>query len=269
MFEITEEFVKKLIGILDAGLVCGVGRPKPGEMCVMAAINYAMDAPHGDYPSCVGRSVRAFDIRLNDSGWSSPAARAAGMKREAIAKLGSNEINQKEFSNRLAIKTVNVLIPAYYSGMIDRSILDACSNAKTIEEAKISIEAVRRAYADAADAADAAAYAAAYAAAAYAAYAAAAADAAAYAAYAADAADDAAHAAAAAYAAYAAYAADAADDAAYAAYAADAADDAAYAAAADPDKWLKLSSEIGCQVLIDMNSPGSKFLYLLDQKEIL
>ena len=56
--QINRELAAKVLGIVDAGLVSGLGKPKPGQMCVEAAVNFAMDRPHGDDPSCVGHVVR-------------------------------------------------------------------------------------------------------------------------------------------------------------------------------------------------------------------
>ena len=51
--EITQEIAAKVLEIVDAGLVGGVGKPVPGQMCVEAAVCYAMGLPHGDEPTCV------------------------------------------------------------------------------------------------------------------------------------------------------------------------------------------------------------------------
>jgi len=100
--KLTKKHARKVLKLVDAGLTSGLGRPEPGQMCIMAAINYAMGLPHGDNPeTCVGSAVRAFDIIINDSQWSSNDARAKGMRREAIAKLGSNTLDQVEFSKKL------------------------------------------------------------------------------------------------------------------------------------------------------------------------
>ena len=85
--EITQELVTKINTLLDSGLCFGVGEPKPGKMCVEAAICYALDLPHGDDPGCVSAPLRRLKIRLNDSRWSSDMARAAGLRRLAIAPI--------------------------------------------------------------------------------------------------------------------------------------------------------------------------------------
>src|SRR5271166_1406721 len=101
--QITEVIARKVLDTVDAGLVGGVGNPVPGQMCVEAAVCYALGLPHGDNPKCVAPALRALKIRLNDSNWSSPASRAAGMRRLAVAQLGSyGVLNEKEFVSRVA-----------------------------------------------------------------------------------------------------------------------------------------------------------------------
>ena len=85
--QVDEVLVRKLLGVVDAGLTSGRGRRKPGEMCVEAAVCFALGQPHGDQPTCVGPAVRAYKIGLNDAAWSSPAARAKGMR--LLVEMGS------------------------------------------------------------------------------------------------------------------------------------------------------------------------------------
>ena len=109
--EITEAVARKVLATIDAGLTQGVGSPAPGSMCVMAAINYALGHEHGDRPTCVGSAVRVFDIAINDAPWSSNEARAKGMRREAIAKLGSDSIDQAAFVSYVALHTIKRILP--------------------------------------------------------------------------------------------------------------------------------------------------------------
>jgi len=104
--EINEEISKKVLEVVDAGLSCGKGEPEPGKMCVEAAVCYALGLPHSDNPPCVGNAVRSFKIGLNDSRWSSNQARAKGMRRIALAQLGSDILDQNEFYRRLAEETM-------------------------------------------------------------------------------------------------------------------------------------------------------------------
>ena len=101
--EITQAHVDKLNELLDAGLVQGVGVPVPGEMCVEAAVCYALGLPHGDDPGCVVDSVRRLKIILNDSHvWQSNISRAEGLRRLAIAQLGSRDtVDEKELLRQI------------------------------------------------------------------------------------------------------------------------------------------------------------------------
>ena len=248
--EINEALARNVLRVVDAGLVRGLGTPEPGKMCVEAAVNYAMGRPHGDQPACVADSLRRLKIKLNDSRWSSDKARAKGLRRLAIAQLGSaGTLDEVEFTKRVATLAIQVCVPEALraaakiqkDGKHQYKLLRAASLCESDPTRANAVSAGKTARAAAADAADAA-YAYAAAAAAYAAYAA---DAAAY--------------AAAAYAAYA-DAADAADAAA---------DAAAYAAAyadvaAARDKILSDYAERIVQILIDMGAPGCQWLSLTE-----
>jgi len=235
---ITKSGVRKLLKVVDAGLSIGLGSPEPGKMCVEAAVCYAMGLPHGDNPTCVGSLVRRFKITLNDSAWSSDQARAAGMRKLAVAQLGSKDIDQDAFKRIVVEQTIRRVVPIALraAAKMNPKHADAleiaakeCESHGTVESAK---KARKSAYAAtdavyaAADAADAAAYAAADAAA----------DADAYA------------------------AADAADAAADAAYA------AAYAKSSARDGVLLVSAQIGLEALIELKSPGCEWLYLCESK---
>jgi hypothetical protein len=272
MFKLSDFDVVKYDSILARGLSSGLGKPK-GQICIEAAICETLGLEHGDDPKCVARAVRSFKIRLNDSPWTTPTARAWGMHDLGIAQLGSlGVVNDKEFRLSVAKKTIQRIIPALFRELYPnrKEVLDAanvCESAGTRQSALVIRNAAAYAAADvdAAYAAYAAAdadatYAAAYAAAADAGYATAAA-AAAYATYAAAvaaaAAADAGYAAAAA-AAYAAYA----DAAAYAAYAAAAAAAAVAAAQKNKrtDKYLIMSAELALETLRELKSPGVALL---------
>jgi hypothetical protein len=238
--------VAKFDAILERGLCVGVGK-RDGQMCIEAAICAVLDLPHGDNPSCVEPAVRSFKIRLNDARWSSPVARAAGLRDLGLAQIGSRGVVQgQEFAKRVAEQTIRILIPKLFRSLFPLN--SRCLAAADRCEREGTMAASRNAEAACADAADAAA------ACTEAAYA----DAAACAAYAEAASAEAAYAvAAAACAAYAvAAAAEAADAVA-------ACTEAAYAEAADnsnPDKYLLLSASLALQILRDLNSPGCAFL---------
>jgi len=232
---------KRVLEIVDAGLVNGVGKPNPGQMCVEAAVCYALGLPHGDDPQCVSRALRALKIRLNDSRWSSPQARGAGLRRLAVAQLGSRDhIDDNEFRKRVVELVIRTSVPTVlrYAASIHKSpehmqaLRDAANRCEVEGSRQSALDArkvAQEARAAAADSAAAYVYAAAYAAA-----------------YAAESA-----AAAYVYADAAAYAA--ADAAA-----------AAYAAADARDKSLADFAEGVVQILIEMKAPGCQWLALTE-----
>lgn len=77
--ELTSKVAKKVLAVVDAGLVSGIGQPIPGKMCVEAAVCYAMGLPHSDTPECVGSEVRSFKITLNDQYWPTDEDRTKGI----------------------------------------------------------------------------------------------------------------------------------------------------------------------------------------------
>ncbi len=260
--QINKALARKVLGIIDQGLCSGLGKQEPGQMCIEAAVCYAMGLPHGDNPPCVAPSVRALKIQLNDSGWSSNKARAKGMRRLAIVQLGTvGEIDEVEFVKRVARLSIEKTVPRALRAAA--KIHPDKKHKKALETAAVNCENnPDEKAAKAANAAAYAAYAAAKAAAKAAAYAAAkAAYAAAYAAdYAAKAAAYAAAKAAAKAAANAAYAAANAADYAAKAAAYAAANAADYAA----DIELSLFAEEVVQILIDLKAPGAKWLDLTE-----
>jgi hypothetical protein len=182
--------ISKFDSILTRGLSTGLGQVG-GQVCIEAAICETLGLGHSDDPKCVAPSVRAFKIKLNDSNWPSPAARAKGLRDLGIAQLGSlGVVDDIEFVKRLAEKTIRVLIPKLFRKVFanEPACLKAADECESTGTGRAAYAAERAAYA-------------------------------AYAAYAVDAVDVAA-ADVAGYAAYAAYAADAAYAARYAARAA-------------------------------------------------
>lgn len=102
----------KVLEVVDVGLCKGVGQPIPGQMCVEAAVCYALGQPHGDAPYCVHIAVRAYGIALTDADWSSNRARASGMRSIAIAQLGTvSEFDSKAFAVKLAELTIRRIVP--------------------------------------------------------------------------------------------------------------------------------------------------------------
>ena len=215
---ITKKFVSKLLSVVDQGLVKGIGEPIPGQMCVEAAVCYAQGLPHSDRPTCVGDAVRAFKIALNDADWSSDAARAAGMRKLAVAQLGSDNIDQKAFAKIVAEQTIRRVLPIALRNAANANPehAEALNKAAKNCEELGTLDAANAAYDDAAYAVDDVAY-------------------------------------FVANAAYAGY--DAINGAANAAYAARYAGD---------DSILLIGADIALQALIQLGSPGCKYLHLCD-----
>jgi hypothetical protein len=112
MMDITQQHAEKLVELLGHGLSHGLGNPKAGEMCVEAAVCFALGLPHGDDPGCVTPALRRLKIGLNDRSWSSNQARAEGLKRLALAQLGSKGVlDEKEFMRRVAEMTIRKAVP--------------------------------------------------------------------------------------------------------------------------------------------------------------
>ena len=142
----TKRIVLKILEVLKHGLVKGIGKPQPGQMCVEAAICYAYGLPHGDEPPCVGYAVRAFKVQLNDCNWSSNAARAEGMKLLAIAQLGSDALDQMAFGKLMFLRSTQTLMPFVFRREAKKlpeakqhemlEWADKCETVTTFEEAR-------------------------------------------------------------------------------------------------------------------------------------
>lgn len=85
---------KKILNVVDRGLCYGTGNNKPGQMCVEAAICYVLEGDGTNWkPDCVDLDINSYKVAVNDQNWSSKKARALGMRRAAIAQLGSADIS--------------------------------------------------------------------------------------------------------------------------------------------------------------------------------
>lgn len=111
MFKVEEFDVSKFDSILARGLSSGLGT-QGAQVCIEAAICETLGLQHGDDPKCVAESVRSFKIALNDSRWSSPKARADGLRKLGLAQLGSKGVvDNVEFSKLMSERTIRILIP--------------------------------------------------------------------------------------------------------------------------------------------------------------
>lgn len=109
--DITPQLIADIRHGLSFGLTKGLGKPQDGQMCVEALICAKLGLPHSDNPPCVGSEVCRAKIALNDCNWSSKVARAKGMAKLAIAQLNSIMLDQKEFKQRLKLKSMQKILP--------------------------------------------------------------------------------------------------------------------------------------------------------------
>ena len=110
-FDLKNFNIKEFDAVLACGLSQGLGQ-SDGQMCIEAAICKVLGMDHGDDPGCVAKSVRSFKISLNDKVWSSPQARADGLRDLGLAQLGSlGTIDDKQFVTKLAERLIRVLVP--------------------------------------------------------------------------------------------------------------------------------------------------------------
>ena len=109
--ELNVELAQKLLCVVDAGLPSGLGKARPGQMCLEAAICYVLGEPHGDSPSCVHPVMRGHHIRLNDARWSTDTARAAGLRDLSVAQLGSQTVDAQKWLAYVIEQTIRRIVP--------------------------------------------------------------------------------------------------------------------------------------------------------------
>jgi hypothetical protein len=149
--EITQELAQKVLDTINAGLVYGLGNPIPGQMCVEAAVCFAMGLPHSDNPPCVSPALRRLKISLNDAGWSSELARANGLRELALLQLGTaGVLDEVEFTEKVVLLVINKYLPPILRKANLNQKADACEQAKDLDTAS---DAARAASRDARDAA--------------------------------------------------------------------------------------------------------------------
>ena len=134
---LTENDYRRVLEVVDAGLTDGMGVPVPGEMCVEAATCYALGEPHGAAPSCVYETVRDFRIRLNDAAWPNEHARAQGLRRVAIAALGSLEIDCVSWSVEVSRETIGGVLPLLAEHLGGKLRLTPATRARLLAAAEL------------------------------------------------------------------------------------------------------------------------------------
>lgn len=113
--KITLTHINNLLKLFESGLVNGAGHDV-NHFCVQQAVHRVLDndlddAQKSDRPPtwCVREDIRTFGIHLNDEkGWRDEKARAEGLKRFAIAELGSSEVWPSKFYEKLAVRLASM-----------------------------------------------------------------------------------------------------------------------------------------------------------------
>src|SRR5690606_48136 len=85
--------------------------PRPGELCIEAAVCLALGEPHGDRPSCVHSVDRAYAIAINDANWPSDAARAKALLPLGLAQLGTAGKDRRAWVEYVVVQTVKRVLP--------------------------------------------------------------------------------------------------------------------------------------------------------------
>lgn len=141
--KVNLEVAKRVLKVVNKGLTEGVGSPVPGEMCVEAAVCYAMGQSHGDQPSCVAPILCAFKIHVNDVGeWQSDLSRANGLRRLAVIQLGTKgKLTVPAFNKAV---TMGLLQGTFKRYLIQRlKDLNPKDSATEIEQDKAALQALK------------------------------------------------------------------------------------------------------------------------------
>lgn len=102
---------------LNRGLRVGKGENRESLLCVEQVIAIATGQELTDEPICVSSVIRNATIFLNDTKyWTSPEARAKGLRRLALAQLDTRTffttVAYTEFRLKAAIRTFKKLLPS-------------------------------------------------------------------------------------------------------------------------------------------------------------
>lgn len=118
MKKITNEIVVRILSVIDQGLTAGMGSPMPGMMGLEPAVCYALGEPHGDKPPGVAISLSLFANGLNDTIWNNNQTRAQGLRRLAIAQLATEEVLcQTQFVERLIRRSITSEMPKIFRSL--------------------------------------------------------------------------------------------------------------------------------------------------------
>ncbi len=143
-----------LEGWLARGLCPGQG-DGVNTVCVEQAVSLSLGYPLTDRPelvkgSCISDIVAQYKRELNDCDWSSPQARATGLRALAYEQLESKGIDEKWFKSKVQELIIRELIPQLFREIFPgNSVLlkcaDDCEKEGTPESAAKAAEAAEAA----------------------------------------------------------------------------------------------------------------------------
>lgn len=113
--------------ILDLGLSAG-----PGKMTVDHAI---LTANPGYDPSVAPEGVWNFMLALNDANWSSPAARANGLRALGLQIATLGLVDDAEFTRQLVFLAITEVLPVILRKEGFETYAAGCAAAKNMKEA--------------------------------------------------------------------------------------------------------------------------------------
>ncbi len=148
---ITLNQAKTILLVVDKGLSDGLGVPKPGQMCVEAAVCYALGLPHNDEPPCVDMQVGEHKIGVNDLRWSTKKERAKGLRKLSIAQLGTNKpgFDYNKFESYLVLNGAKYLYAVQLKHSLQYEYLtkeEYEAAMKQLKKAKTATEASKAAF---------------------------------------------------------------------------------------------------------------------------
>jgi len=105
---VTRESCLRLLNLIDKGLSSGLGRSTSSRMNIESCTQFAGLI----YDKYVSKDVGIFTAELNDSeNWHTNLNRVKGMRKLALAQLGSSKIDSSKFCENLALETIRKIVP--------------------------------------------------------------------------------------------------------------------------------------------------------------
>jgi hypothetical protein len=113
--EITEELARKVLAIIDKELSEPLFQPRiafvsvEGPLCDV--LSRPRPSPSSDGLGWASPALRILTGCLHECRWTSSKARAEGLRRLALAQLGSHALDDREFARRVAEMTIRTVLP--------------------------------------------------------------------------------------------------------------------------------------------------------------